>query len=128
MGKTSPIAMRFLVDADLPRAVTEVIREKGYEALDVRDTPLSGSPDDQIAAFVKKEGYCLVTGDFDFADIRSYPPGEYCGLIVLALGRNATAERLRELAESLLGCPDILARVPGRLAIVEPGRVRLRPA
>jgi hypothetical protein len=32
-----------------------------------------------------------------------------------------------DLLEDLLGKPEILSKLKGRLAIVEPGRVRLRP-
>jgi predicted nuclease of predicted toxin-antitoxin system len=32
--------MRFLIDADLPRSVAEVIRRHGHEAIDVRDIGL----------------------------------------------------------------------------------------
>ncbi len=34
----------------------------------------------------------MVTGDFGFADIRLYPPGEYAGIIVLSLPRNASSK------------------------------------
>jgi hypothetical protein len=47
---------------------------------------------------------------------------------VLRLPRDATAKFILHLAESLLGQPEVLGRLPGRLAIVEAGRVRLRSA
>ncbi len=128
MSEKHPSPVRFLVDADLPRCVLEAIRQKGYDALDVRDTPLGAATDDRIAAFARKEGLCLVTGDFDFAGVRNYPPADYAGLIVLSLPKNATARTIRRLVVSLLARPNILARVPGKLAIVEFGRVRFRPA
>ncbi|MBI5591575.1 MAG: DUF5615 family PIN-like protein, partial [Deltaproteobacteria bacterium] len=40
----------------------------------MRDIGLKGSKDHQVAALAQSEGLCLVTGDFDFSDVRNYPP------------------------------------------------------
>ena len=65
-----------------------------------------------------------MTLDMDFADIRSYPPAEYPGLIVL---------RLRQQDKPYV--MDVLARLTrvlrrespeGHLWIVEEGRIRIR--
>lgn len=120
--------MRFLVDEDLPRSTGDLLRRYGHEAVDVRDVGLRGAKDSQIASYAQSEGLCLVTGDLDFADIRNYPPGEYAGLIVLRLPRAATASFILSLLESFVQRPNLIAQVPGRLAIVEPGVVRIRAA
>ena len=39
----------------------------------------------------QREQQCLVTGDFDFADIRDYPPQHYAGIVVLGIPLTATA-------------------------------------
>jgi len=83
--------MRFLVDEDLPRLTNDLLRQYEHEAIDVRDIGFRGAKDAQIAAHAQSEGLCLVTGDFDFSDIRNYPPGEYAGLVILKLPRTATA-------------------------------------
>ncbi len=88
--------MRFLIDADLPRATGEHLRRTGHDAFDVRDSGLGDAKDHEIAAYAQAHKLCLLTGDF--ADIRNYPPHSY----------------------------EVLTRLPGRLAIVEPGRVRIR--
>lgn len=77
--------MRFLVDEDLPRSTNDVLRRYKHEAIDVRGIGLRGAKDHQIAAYAQSEGLCLLTGDFDFSDIRNYPPGEYSGFVVLKL-------------------------------------------
>ena len=74
-----------------------MLRELGHDAVDVRDIGLRSAPDDVIADHARSNRLTLVTRDFDFADIRNYPPDE-------------------------------LGQVSGRLAIVEVGRVRFRPA
>lgn len=68
----------------------------------------------------------MVTADLDFSDIRNYPPREYVGLVVLKLPRTATASFILNLLESFLKEEDLIAQMPGKLAIVEPCRVRIR--
>lgn len=120
--------MRFLVDEDLPRSTGDLLRGYGHEAVDVRDIGLRGAKDPQIASYAQKGGLCLVTGDFDFSDIRNYPPGEYAGLVVLKLPRMATASFILNLLESFLQQKDLVAQISGKPAIVEPGRIRIRTA
>jgi predicted nuclease of predicted toxin-antitoxin system len=120
--------MRFLVDEDLPRSTVDLLRHYKHEAVDVRDIGLRGAQDARIAAHAQSEGMCLVTGDLGFSDIRNYPPGDYAGLVVLRLPRTASASFILNLLESFLQQEDLVAQMPGKLAIVEPGRVRIRTA
>lgn len=118
--------MRFLIDADLPRSCSEVIRRLGHEAVDVRDVGLRTAADEEIAAYARREGLCLITADYDFSDVRAYPPQQYEGLVVLTLHASATSTYINRLLESFLREEDVLVELAGKLAIVEPGRVRLR--
>ena len=118
--------MRFLIDEDLPRATGDLLCRYGHDPIDVRDVGLRGAKDPQIAAYARRERLCIVTGDFDFSDIRNYPPGQYAGVVVLKLPRTATASFILNLLESFLQQEDLVAEMPGRLAIVESGQVRIR--
>jgi predicted nuclease of predicted toxin-antitoxin system len=120
--------MRFLVDEDLPRSTCALLREYGHTAFDVRDIGYRGAQDSEIAAYAQRERLCIVTGDLGFSDVRNYPPGEYAGLIVLKLPRTATASTILSLLESFLRQEDLADTAPGKLAIVEAGRVRFRTA
>jgi predicted nuclease of predicted toxin-antitoxin system len=120
--------MRFLLDANMPRSAAAVIQRLGHEAIDVRDVDTGGTDDAQIAAYAKDHTLALVTRDFDFSDIRNYPPAEYAGIIVIELPDDAIATTVVKVLESFLSQPELLARLPGRLAIVEFWRVRFRPA
>ena len=120
--------MRFLIDADLPRPTAELVRSLGHEATDVRDIGLGAAPDGRIAVYAQSHGLCLLTGDFDFADIRDYPPEEYFGLVVFMFPDDANRQIILNLIKAFFKEPALLERLPGRLAIAEPGRVRLRPA
>ncbi|MCY4390206.1 MAG: DUF5615 family PIN-like protein [Desulfurellaceae bacterium] len=118
--------MRFLIDADLPRATGESLRRAGHDAFDVRDIGLGDAKDSKIAAYARAHQLCLLTVDFDFADIRNYPPHLYAGIVVLTIPRHATVAFILQLVDIFLQQTAVLTRLPGRLAIVEPGRVRMR--
>lgn len=120
--------MHFLIDADLPRSAATVLRSSGHEATDVRDIGLRSAKDAEIAAYARENGLCILTGDFDFADVRHYPPADYSGIVVLGLPSTANARYIVQLLEVFLRDEEALAKLPGRLAIVEAGRIRLRPA
>ena len=118
--------MKFLVDEDLPRSTVTLIKEFGHQAVDVRDVQLRGAPDDRNAAYAKAKGLCLVTADGGFANIRQYPPGEYAGLIVLDLPAHATLPVILRLLRELFAQADLVSSLPGKLAILAFGRVRIR--
>ena len=118
--------MRFLIDEDLPRSLKDLFKRHGHEAVYARNAGLRGSSDREISLYAKKERLCLVTGDKDFSDVRNYPPREYSGLVVLRLPKNATARFIVSLLATFLQRGDLIGRMPGILAIVEPGRIRIR--
>ena len=119
--------MRFLLDANMPRSAAGAVQRLGHEAVDVRDIGLGGAEDQQVAAYAKQHDLTLITRDFDFSDVRNYPPGEYAGIIVLELPDDAVAATVVKVMESFLSQPQLLSQLTGRLAIVESWRVRLRP-
>ena len=120
--------MRFLIDADLPRSAKPLLERLGHEAIDVRDVGLRSAKDPVIARYAQEHQACLLTGDFGFADIRNYPPQNYHGIVVLKLPRDATASFILGLIEEMLRQNEVIARLSRTLAIVEAGRIRLRPA
>jgi predicted nuclease of predicted toxin-antitoxin system len=118
--------MRFLIDADLPYSLENLLVAHGHVALHVRDVGLGGAPDEVIAEFAKSERWAILTGDFDFADIRNYPPGDYFGIAVLVLTPRMVSSDIHDLVRSFLERHDIVDTLPRKLAIVEMGRVRVR--
>lgn len=120
--------MRFLVDANLPRSTAACIRKAGHEAVDVRDIGMGKSPDSLIARHAQQNNLVLITRDKDFGNVRNYPPAQYAGIVVLDLPDDTVAAEILRILTAFLAQAPILDRLPGRLAIVEAGRVRLRPA
>ena len=118
--------MHFLVDEDLPRSTGGLLRKSGHDAVEVRDVGLRGAADPEIAAYAQKHKLCLLSGDIGFADIRSYPPGEYFGIVVMRLPAKATSSTILALLASFLIKSEIVSQLDGKLAVVELGRVRIR--
>ena len=119
--------MRFLIDANMPRSTAELLKLYDHEAVDVRDIGMGGAADSDIAAYAQRNRLALVTRDFDFANIRNYPPAQYAGLLVLGLPEDAVAKFVLRVMESFVSQKKLVEALPGRLAILEPARVRLRP-
>ena len=111
----------------MPRRTAPLVRSRGHQATDVRDIGLGAAQDPDIAAYAQARQLSILARDFDFADVRSYPPDQYAGIVVLDLPSTATAPTILNLVDIFLQDKQTLNDLPGRLAIVEPGRTRLRP-
>lgn len=119
--------MRFLIDANLPRSIIELIARLGHEPEFARDIGLAEAPDREIAARAMATQAALLTRDLDFADVRNYPPDQYAGIVVFRMADDAIAKDIVRVAEFFLRGSTFIDALPGRLAIVEPDRVRFRP-
>ncbi|MGE3167084.1 MAG: DUF5615 family PIN-like protein [Planctomycetota bacterium] len=60
-----------------------MLRQAAHDALTIRDQQMVGQPDPRVALVCQSEQRVLVTLDLDFSDIRTYPPADYFGIIVL---------------------------------------------
>jgi len=120
--------VHFLIDASMPRSTAPWIRSRGHDATDVRDIGLGSAADQVIAAYAQAQQLVILSRDFDFGDIRNYPPDQYAGIVVINLPSFATMSMILKLVDGFLQQTQTLNDLPGRLAIVEPGRIRLRPA
>lgn len=118
--------MNFLIDANLPRSLAKVFSDLGHQAWDVRDLGLGCANDSLIAQHAQKESLALVTLDGDFGNIRNYPPALYAGIIVLNVPSDTPAKLILTIMEGYPKRDDLLAKIHGRLTIIEPGHVRIR--
>lgn len=116
--------MKFKIDENLPVEIAALLTEAGHSAASVFDQGIGGYKDPKLMTVCAKEGRALVTLDLDFSDIRTYPPENLPGIIVLR-AVNQSKWSLVELSRQILS---VLASEPlkGQLWIVEPGRVRIR--
>ena len=116
--------MRFKVDENLPAEVAQLLRAAGHDALTVVDQQLGGRPDRTIGDVVRDEKRALITLDLDFADIRTFPPAEYSGLVVLRLAMQ-DKPRLLSVIERVI---PLLNTEPliGMLWVVDETALRIR--
>jgi predicted nuclease of predicted toxin-antitoxin system len=116
--------MKFKVDENLPVELTGELRGAGHEAATVAEQHLVGSDDIDLSETCRPEDRVLVTLDLDFADIRTYPPQDYPGMIVLLLSRQEKPYVLDVFRKLLT----VIGQEPleGRLWIAEENRIRIR--
>jgi predicted nuclease of predicted toxin-antitoxin system len=62
--------MKFLIDAQLPPALGDWLRERGHEAEHVFDVAMVGATDAEVAARAEDTGSVLITKDEDFTALR----------------------------------------------------------
>lgn len=116
--------IKFKVDENLPREVTETLVAAGFDAISVVDQRLGGRPDLHVAKICRDEARAILTLDVDFADIRAYSPADYSGIVVLRLAR---IDKLR-LVDVVRRLVPLFTQEPlsGRRWIVDESRVRVR--
>ena len=116
-----PETIKFKVDENLPEVAAEILRKAGYDAETVLTEGLGGAQDSSIAAVCLEEGRALVTLDLDFSDIRTYPPEEYPGFIVLRI-HNHSISHISVIMEKVVA---LLQKEAGTVWSVDERRVRI---
>ncbi len=115
---------KFKVDENMPIEAAHILAQAGHDAVSVLDQRLGGQPEPSVAMICQQEARAIVTLDLDFADIRSYPPTSYAGIVVLRLARLskpnilAVVQRLVSLLKT--------EPLAGKLWIVDEATVRDR--
>jgi predicted nuclease of predicted toxin-antitoxin system len=98
----------------------------GHEATHVQTLGLAAASDRTVIDAASSRGWILVTADSDFGDRREYPPARYPGIVLLELPRDATGSMIRLLVADFLRTVQVQA-IAGKLVIVAPGQIRVRP-
>ncbi len=104
--------------------VVHLLREVGHDVYSVHEQGLIGAKDHVLADVCQTENRAMVTLDTHFADIRTYPPGDYSGMVVLRLSRQDKLHVLEVMRRLLkLFSSETLE---GKLWIVDEQRMRVR--
>ena len=117
--------MRLFLDENISPLHARELRFEGYDAVAVVEAGLSGASDERVLEFAVKEDRILLSLDADFANILRFPAENTPGLLRLRL-HPPTEQAIRDtLRKALLLLKNVELR--GRLAIVEPNKIRIRP-
>ena len=100
--------MKFIVDAQLPPALAEWLRDKGHDAVAVREIGLRNADDGDIWSYARAENAIVVTKDEDFRQLAATAPdarvlwvrvGNAVNRVLLARFERAWPEILTHLEE-----------------------------
>lgn len=98
----------------------------GHDAVHVDDLAHGTAPDSAIAKLALETRRCIVTADYDFADVREFPPRQYEGIVVLTLPYATASKYITRIVTYFLQRLPELTPLAGKLMIVELGRIRVR--
>jgi predicted nuclease of predicted toxin-antitoxin system len=116
--------MQFKIDENLPIEIADLLINAGHDAKTVNEQQLQGVKDPVLIEICRSEHRILVTLDTDFSDIRTYPPQELSGTIVLRVGRQAK-QRIIEVFRRIIPLIDH-EPLKQHLWIIEETKIRIR--
>jgi predicted nuclease of predicted toxin-antitoxin system len=116
----------FIIDANLPRSMANILLKYQHLFVDVRDIRLGTASDQDIAQYAKSDQLVILTADGDFGDICSYPPVDYFGIVVINRPYRSSTLQVLQLLEQLLLQWGQFEPIRGKLVVVEQGCIRIR--
>ena len=121
------MGLRFFADQCVSTTIVEALREARHEILLLRDHLPIDAPDSQVISKAQDLDAILVSLNGDFADIVTYPPTQYGGIIAIQLRNHPglTSLLMAKLVAYLAAHPD-RGDYRGRLLLVEAYRIRMR--
>ena len=121
------MALRFLADHCISNFTVQVLRDATHEVVRLRDVLPVESADEVVMAKAQQLDALLLSLNGDFADIVTYPPKNYKGIIALQVRNHS--EILPQLLARLVAYLNLQPTMPhykGKLLIVEVDRIRIR--
>jgi hypothetical protein len=118
--------VKFLIDASLPPWMVETLAAEGHDAVHADDLGIGHAEDREIANEALRQERCVVTRDFDFADLRNYDPTQHRGIVVLAIPRHRGSAYMRFLLGKLIDHLRAGGLMDRKLLIVDADRIRTR--
>jgi predicted nuclease of predicted toxin-antitoxin system len=121
------MALRFLADHCISNSFVQNLREANHEVLKLKDVLPVESPDSLVIAKAQEMGAVLLSLNGDFADIVTYPPRKYKGIVALQLRNHSEVlpHLMRRLSAYLAAHPT-MEHYRGKLLVVELDRIRIR--
>ena len=121
------MSLRLFSDQCVPAEITDTLRRHGHTVTLLREVLPIRSLDPVVIAKAQELGAILLSLNGDFADIVTYPPARYLGIVGIQLHNHP--EIIPQLMERLLAFLDAhpaQESYHGKLFLVEVHRVRIR--
>lgn len=121
------MSLRFFIDHCVPSSVAGSLASAGYDVLLLKTYLPTDAIDPAVIDKAQELDAILLSLNGDFADIVTYPPARYKGIIGLQVGNHPEVmpHLLSRLHAYLAAHPDA-SHYQGRLFIVEVHRIRVR--
>ncbi|HOR01389.1 MAG TPA: DUF5615 family PIN-like protein [Anaerolineae bacterium] len=120
------MSLRFFADHCIPSAITRMLRGAGYEVLVLKEH-IPRDADAVVIGKAQELDAILVSLNGDFADIVTYPPNHYKGIIALQVRNHPEAiPALMQRLLSYLVAHSEMSHYVGQLLLVEVHRIRIR--
>jgi predicted nuclease of predicted toxin-antitoxin system len=121
------MALRFLADHCVSNIIVQTLRDEGHQVVRLRDVLAVESPDRAVIAKAQEIDAILLSMNGDFADIVTYPPKKYKGIVSLQMRNHAEVlERLLKRLTEYLRTQPAQEHYRSRLLVVEVNRIRIR--
>lgn len=121
------MSLRFFADHCVPNSIIRILRDAGYEVLRLKDFIPKNSPDKVVIAKAQELDTILVSLNGDFADIVTYPPSYYKGIIALQVRNHPEIiPQLMERLKEYLSFHSDMNYYKGKLLLAEAYRIRIR--
>jgi predicted nuclease of predicted toxin-antitoxin system len=119
--------LRFFADQCVPNLIIETLRSWGNEVLRLRDYLHINALDSVVISKAQELNTILITMNGDFADIITYPPKDYKGIIALQVRNHPEVlPQVLILLNGYLSSHKNMNDYEGKLFLVEPHRIRIR--
>ena len=121
------MALRFLADHCISKYIIQTLQSAGHEVSPLRNLLPARSRDPVVIAKAQDTNAILLSLNGDFADLVTYPPRNYKGIIALQLhGHEEVLPHLMLRLLAYLNLHPEMEQYHGKLLVVEANRIRIR--
>ena len=121
------MSLRFFADHRVPGSVIQMLQDTGHEVFQLRGYIPADSPDQLVISKAQELDAILLSLNGDFADIVTYPPVRYKGIVALRVRNHPEIiPQLLERLSAYLSAHDDMEHYSGKLLIAETHRIRSR--
>ncbi|GMT48079.1 MAG: hypothetical protein IEMM0007_1645 [bacterium] len=111
-------------DENLFEPIIDYLKGLGHDVLSIRDSGLSGIPDDEVYQLACKDTRVIITMDKDFSRMFRFPPERCGGIVVVKIYKRTVKETLVIFRKYYKHIKEEDLR--GNLVVITPEGVRIR--